>query len=293
MTWLSILWSPLLSLTGSHSLLSFTPFALCLPLSAPPSFYSLPFLSHLPHSLFLCLFFSSFFFSPPLQSSTSQFIIHFSIQSQNTHFKSPPNFTLPHRKTRKKLTKTSVFAMSAAVAAAAAAAAISRRNSSSSSTTTTRSSSDNFYGQYYQSLSMPARSAPSPLISRYETQKRRDWNNFRQYLRNRCPTLSLAGCSGTNVVEFLSYLDEFGQTKVHAATCSNFGHRYPPDSFCDCPTRQPWTSLSALIGRLRVAFEENGGNPVTNPFNAVDVKIYINDLKNSQEKSRGIIDGYE
>lgn len=174
------------------------------------------------------------------------------------------------------------FAMSAAVAAAAAAAALGRR-SSSSSTTSTLSPSDSFY---YPSLSMSVR--PPPLVSRYECLKRRDWNRFRQYLRNRFPTLSLAGCSGANVVEFLCYLHELGQTKVHSATCPNFGHRYPVDPYCDCPTQQPWTTLVALIGRLRVAYEENGGNPVTNPFNTIDVKVYLNDVKDSQERSRGI-----
>ncbi|XP_023542040.1 protein LIGHT-DEPENDENT SHORT HYPOCOTYLS 4-like [Cucurbita pepo subsp. pepo] len=166
--------------------------------------------------------------------------------------------------------------MSAAVAAAAAAAL--RRRSSSNST-----ASDGLYTQYYPSLSLPKMPLRQPpLFSRYETQKRRDWNNFRQYFRTHFPKLSLARCSGENVVEFLSYLDGFGQTKIHAATCSNSGHRYPTDICCDCPTRQPWTSLNALIGRLKVAFVENGGNPVTNPFNAVDVKAYLIDLKDSQ-----------
>ncbi|KGN65964.1 protein LIGHT-DEPENDENT SHORT HYPOCOTYLS 4 [Cucumis sativus] len=177
--------------------------------------------------------------------------------------------------------------MSAAVAAAAAAA-LSRRtsSSSSSSTTITRSSSDSFYSHYYPSVSVSVR--PQPLVSRYDCLKRRDWNRFRQYLRSRSPTLSLACCSGSNVVEFLSYLDRLGQSKIHGATCPSFGHRYPVDPYCDCPTQQPWTTLVALIGRLRVAFEENGGNPVTNPFNTVVVKVYLNKVKDSQETSRGI-----
>ncbi|KAL5212597.1 hypothetical protein ABZP36_023444 [Zizania latifolia] len=43
--------------------------------------------------------------------------------------------------------------------------------------------------------------------SRYEAQKRRDWNTFGQYLRNHRPPLSLAQCSGAHVLEFLRYLD--------------------------------------------------------------------------------------
>ncbi|XP_022142557.1 protein G1-like7 [Momordica charantia] len=175
--------------------------------------------------------------------------------------------------------------MSAAVAAAAAAALT--RRSSTTTTTTNGSVPDGFYFGHPRQF-CPVR--PPPLMSRYESQKRRDWNNFRQYLRNRWPALSLARCSGENVVEFLSYLDDFGQTKFHAAPCPNFGRRYPtadPDG-CPCPARQPWTSLDALIRRLRVAFEENGGNPATNPFNAVHVKVYLNGVKDSQDKSRGI-----
>jgi Protein of unknown function (DUF640) len=50
--------------------------------------------------------------------------------------------------------------------------------------------------------------------SRYESQKRRDWNTFGQYLRNRRPPLSLAQCGGAHVLEFMRYLDQFGKTKV-------------------------------------------------------------------------------
>ncbi|CAH2044581.1 unnamed protein product, partial [Thlaspi arvense] len=46
-----------------------------------------------------------------------------------------------------------------------------------------------------------------PSSSRYENQKRRDWNTFCQYLRNHRPPLSLPSCSGAHVLEFLRYLD--------------------------------------------------------------------------------------
>ncbi|EHA8586916.1 protein G1-like1 [Cocos nucifera] len=49
--------------------------------------------------------------------------------------------------------------------------------------------------------------------SRYESQKRRDWNTFGQYLRNHRPPLTLSRCSGAHVLEFLRYLDQFGKTK--------------------------------------------------------------------------------
>uniref|UniRef100_A0A1J3GXN6 Protein LIGHT-DEPENDENT SHORT HYPOCOTYLS 6 n=1 Tax=Noccaea caerulescens TaxID=107243 RepID=A0A1J3GXN6_NOCCA len=133
--------------------------------------------------------------------------------------------------------------------------------------------------------SSPSTSPQPP--SRYESQKRRDWNTFLQYLRNHKPPLTLARCSGAHVLEFLKYLDQFGKTKVHVATCPFFGHPDPPSS-CSCPHKQAWGSLDALIGRLRAAYEENGGRPDSNPFAARAVRIYLREVKESQAKARGI-----
>ncbi|KZV29379.1 protein LIGHT-DEPENDENT SHORT HYPOCOTYLS 4-like [Dorcoceras hygrometricum] len=127
---------------------------------------------------------------------------------------------------------------------------------------------------------------PSPL-SRYESQKRRDWNTFGQYLRNHKPPLVLSRCSGAHILEFLRYLDQFGKTKVHNATCLFFGHPHPPAP-CPCPLRQAWGSLDALVGRLRAAFEENGGTPEANPFGARAVRLYLREVRDSQAKARGI-----
>ncbi|KAJ0235709.1 Protein LIGHT-DEPENDENT SHORT HYPOCOTYLS 4 [Hirschfeldia incana] len=124
-------------------------------------------------------------------------------------------------------------------------------------------------------------------LSRYENQKRRDWNTFGQYLRNHRPPLSLSRCSGAHVLEFLRYLDQFGKTKVHMQLCPFFGHPNPPAP-CTCPLRQAWGSLDALIGRLRAAFEENGGSPETNPFGARAVRLYLREVRDSQAKARGI-----
>ncbi|XP_061353809.1 protein LIGHT-DEPENDENT SHORT HYPOCOTYLS 4-like [Gastrolobium bilobum] len=140
--------------------------------------------------------------------------------------------------------------------------------SSSSSTTTTSTS-------------------PPSTPSRYENQKRRDWNTFGQYLRNHRPPLSLSRCSGAHVLEFLRYLDQFGKTKVHTQLCPFFGHPNPPAP-CPCPLRQAWGSLDALIGRLRAAFEENGGKPEANPFGARAVRLYLREVRDSQAKARGI-----
>ncbi|KAF8765572.1 hypothetical protein HU200_008413 [Digitaria exilis] len=105
--------------------------------------------------------------------------------------------------------------------------------------------------------------ASPPTPSRYEAQKRRDWNTFGQYLRNHRPPLSLAQCSGAHVLEFLRYLDQFGKTKA-------------------------WGSLDALVGRLRAAFEENGGRPESNPFAARAVRLYLREVREHQARARGV-----
>nr|QCY72058.1 light-dependent short hypocotyls 4 [Petunia x hybrida] len=130
-------------------------------------------------------------------------------------------------------------------------------------------------------------SSPTTTLSRYENQKRRDWNTFGQYLRNHRPPLTLTRCSGAHVLEFLRYLDQFGKTKVHTQICPFFGHPNPPAP-CPCPLRQAWGSLDALIGRLRAAYEENGGKPETNPFGARAVRLYLREVRDSQAKARGI-----
>ncbi|KAM0953177.1 putative ALOG domain-containing protein [Dioscorea sansibarensis] len=123
--------------------------------------------------------------------------------------------------------------------------------------------------------------------SRYEAQKRRDWNTFQQYLRNHKPPLALPRCSGAHVIEFLKYLDQFGKTKVHSSSCPYFSNPNPPAP-CSCPLRQAWGSLDALIGRLRAAFEESGGRPESNPFAARAVRIYLREVRETQARARGI-----
>ncbi|KAK6141659.1 hypothetical protein DH2020_024601 [Rehmannia glutinosa] len=137
------------------------------------------------------------------------------------------------------------------------------------------------------SSSAGASSAGTTTLSRYENQKRRDWNTFGQYLKNHRPPLSLSRCSGAHVLEFLRYLDQFGKTKVHTPVCPFYGHPNPPAP-CPCPLRQAWGSLDALIGRLRAAYEENGGKPETNPFGARAVRLYLRDVRDLQSKARGI-----
>ncbi|KAL6516179.1 Protein LIGHT-DEPENDENT SHORT HYPOCOTYLS 3 [Orobanche gracilis] len=130
-------------------------------------------------------------------------------------------------------------------------------------------------------------SSDGSTLSRYENQKRRDWNTFGQYLKNHRPPLSLSRCSGAHVLEFLRYLDQFGKTKVHTPVCTFYGHPNPPAP-CPCPLRQAWGSLDALIGRMRAAYEENGGKPDMNPFGARAVRLYLRDVRDLQSKARGI-----
>ncbi|KAI3860235.1 hypothetical protein MKX03_022541 [Papaver bracteatum] len=135
--------------------------------------------------------------------------------------------------------------------------------------------------------SMATSSSSPPALSRYESQKRRDWNTFGQYLKNHRPPLSLSRCSSAHVLEFLRYLDQFGKTKVHNQICPFYGHPNPPAP-CPCPLRQAWGSLDALIGRLRAAFEENGGKPEANPFGARAIRLYLREVRDLQSKARGI-----
>ena len=172
--------------------------------------------------------------------------------------------------------------MSAAVAAAAAAAA-------ASSMTRYSGSSNNSEARNQLPFSSPPSQMEisAPTLSRYESQKRRDWVTFGQYLKNHRPPLTLSRCSGAHVLEFLRYLDQFGKTKVHMETCPYFGNSHPPGP-CSCPLKQAWGSLDALVGRLRAAFEENGGQPEMNPFGARAVRLYLREVRDAQAKARGI-----
>lgn len=174
--------------------------------------------------------------------------------------------------------------MAAAVAAAAAAASLSRYNDNNNNNNSSTSTTQNHQNHHQLGLVVP------PVMSRYESQKRRDWNTFGQYLKNHRPPLTLSRCSGAHVLEFLRYLDQFGKTKVHTENCPFFGHPNPPAP-CPCPLKQAWGSLDALIGRLRAAFEENGGQPETNPFGVRAVRLYLREVRDAQAKARGI--GYD
>ncbi|KAJ9535119.1 hypothetical protein OSB04_un001803 [Centaurea solstitialis] len=133
--------------------------------------------------------------------------------------------------------------------------------------------------------SVAAASAAAP--SRYESQKRRDWNTFCQYLKNHHPPIFITQCSGANVLEFLCYIDQFGKTKVHNLVCPFYGQPNPPAP-CPCPLRQAWGSLDALVGRLRAAYEENGGPPEMNPFGVRSVRLFLREVRDVQSKARGI-----
>ncbi|XP_015943082.1 protein LIGHT-DEPENDENT SHORT HYPOCOTYLS 10 [Arachis duranensis] len=146
------------------------------------------------------------------------------------------------------------------------------------------SSSSRPAADQHQHASSAAVAAP---LSRYESQKKRDWNTFGQYLKNQTPPVSLSQCNFNHVLEFLRYLDQFGKTKVHMNGCIFFGQPDPPAP-CTCPLRQAWGSLDALIGRLRAAYEEHGGSPESNPFGSGAIRVYLREVKECQAKARGI-----
>lgn len=145
-----------------------------------------------------------------------------------------------------------------------------------------RGGSSKEYGEG-SSSSPPTTTTPS----RYESQKRRDWNTFGQYLKNQRPPVALSQCNFNHVLEFLRYLDQFGKTKVHVQGCMFYGQPEPPAP-CTCPLKQAWGSLDALIGRLRAAYEENGGSPESNPFASASIRVYLREVRECQAKARGI-----
>ncbi|KAF3671097.1 Protein LIGHT-DEPENDENT SHORT HYPOCOTYLS 6 [Capsicum annuum] len=146
------------------------------------------------------------------------------------------------------------------------------------------SSSDRGKDPVEGSSRSPGRDQPP---SRYESQKRRDWNTFNHFLKNHRPPIPLPHCNSNHVLEFLRYLDQFGKTKVHLQGCIFYGQPDPPAP-CTCPLRQAWGSLDALIGRLRAAYEENGGSTETNPFACAGIRVYLREVKECQAKARGI-----
>ncbi|XP_039054053.1 protein G1-like6 [Hibiscus syriacus] len=171
--------------------------------------------------------------------------------------------------------------MSAAVAAAAAAARVSSNRSSHH-----RSNQQAVNHQRWTPI-FPPSPQPAllvPAFSRYESQKQRDWNAFVQYLKMHRPHLCLSQCSGVHVLEFLEY--RFVDTKIHTQNCPFLVDRPEPPSSCSCPLKEDWSSLDGLVGRLRVAFEENGGQPVMNPFSAGVVRLYLRQVKEAQAKGR-------
>ncbi|CAB4303624.1 unnamed protein product [Prunus armeniaca] len=93
--------------------------------------------------------------------------------------------------------------------------------------------------------------------SRYESQKRRDWNTF-------------------------VWEDQSSSPGLHVLWAAE------PPAPCTCPLRQAWGSLDALIGRLRAAYEENGGSPETNPFASGAIRVYLREVRECQAKARGI-----
>uniref|UniRef100_A0A0E0AK02 ALOG domain-containing protein n=1 Tax=Oryza glumipatula TaxID=40148 RepID=A0A0E0AK02_9ORYZ len=88
--------------------------------------------------------------------------------------------------------------------------------------------------------------------SRYESQKRRDWQTFTQYLAAHRPPLELRRCSGAHVLEFLRYLDRFGKTRVHEPPCPSYGGRSPSAA-------GPYCDFGSVLGGAHGAHGGHGG----------------------------------
>ncbi|XP_057421554.1 protein LIGHT-DEPENDENT SHORT HYPOCOTYLS 4-like [Lotus japonicus] len=171
--------------------------------------------------------------------------------------------------------------MSAATAAAAAVAA-----AATSQTTIIPSSSSARTSAVAPPRMLQVSPVALPRFSRYDSLKRHDWTTFRQYLTNHHPSLTLSRCGGEIALDFLRYLDRFGETKIHTENCEYFGDCYPPGP-CPCPLKQSWDGLDGIVGRLRVAFEENGGLPEMNPFRGNAVRVYLREVRDAQARARG------
>ncbi|XP_028803852.1 protein LIGHT-DEPENDENT SHORT HYPOCOTYLS 10-like [Neltuma alba] len=157
----------------------------------------------------------------------------------------------------------------------------------SGETPTDLSSSSRPVADHQQQQQQQEQVAAAAPLSRYESQKLRDWKTFGQYLKNQSPPVPLSQCNFNHVLDFLRFLDQFGKTKVHSHGCIFFGQPDPPAP-CTCPLRQAWGSLDAIIGRLRAAYEEHGGSAETNPFGSGAIRVYLREVKECQSKARGI-----
>ncbi|KAF3956679.1 hypothetical protein CMV_018221 [Castanea mollissima] len=89
-------------------------------------------------------------------------------------------------------------------------------------------SSDPNSGEGPSSATAPADQSSSPAPpTRYESQKRRDWNTFGQYLKNQRCASTPAMCSGTHEIKLSRLLYLLAQINVHNTGCPYFGHPNP------------------------------------------------------------------
>ncbi|CAI0432283.1 unnamed protein product [Linum tenue] len=84
-------------------------------------------------------------------------------------------------------------------------------------------------------------------------------------------------------------MDKFGKTRVHIASCANYGSLEQNSAFssCDCPLKQAWGSQDLLIGGLRAVCAECGVVAESNPFGSKEVRVFLKGLKEEQDKARG------
>ncbi|KAD4179491.1 hypothetical protein E3N88_28082 [Mikania micrantha] len=134
---------------------------------------------------------------------------------------------------------------------------------------------------------VPSDSRPLPAQSSlYETKKHLDWGMFMQFLKYRKPPVPFFQCNSGHVIEFLKYLNKFGDIRVHVQNCVLFGHPNPAAT-CFCPLREAWGTLEVIATRLHAAYEENRF-PYMETFGSSDLQAYLYEIRKSQEDAMGI-----
>ncbi|KAD4179501.1 hypothetical protein E3N88_28092 [Mikania micrantha] len=137
------------------------------------------------------------------------------------------------------------------------------------------------------STSVPPDSRLLPAQSSFnETKKHLDWEMFMQFLKFRKPPVPFFLCNSGHVIEFLKYLNKFGDIRVHVQNCVLFGHPNPAAT-CFCPLREAWGTIEVIATRLHAAYEENR-LPYMETFASNDLQAYLYEIRKSQEDAMGI-----
>ena len=129
----------------------------------------------------------------------------------------------------------------------------------------------------------------APRRGTYETQKRRDWHSFGQYLRTttgrRWSRRGAAArtCSTTCATSTSSARPR----STRRGAPSTATRRRPRCARARC-SRPGAASMRSSAACTCATFDEHGGLPEANPFRARVVRLYLCEVRNSQAMARGI-----